>query len=150
MAYSSTGTCRLRAFGCSLGLKRVGVDFLARAAADRHLARHLHNLKPEELADLAARQRAILDASPSFDPSELDDARRALDAAGRVLPMARAHERPSAAERRDRLARRLTLVEARHDAHGQWRAAADDAAQLLRRIAMVEPDQRHHARALRR
>lgn len=38
---------------------------LARAVADRHLARHLHNLTPDDLADLAARQQALLDADRS-------------------------------------------------------------------------------------
>jgi len=123
---------------------------LARAAADRLFARHLHALTPDELADLAVRQEATLSARPEFDPFELEDARREHDAADRALSTARAYERPAASERRDRLARRVTLLEARHDAYEQWRAAADDAAQLLRRIALVEPDRRHHARALRR
>ncbi len=46
--------------------------------ADHYLARRLHRLDDEALAELDARQQAILDNPPSFDPSELERAASAL------------------------------------------------------------------------
>ena len=53
--------------------------------ADRYLARRLRALDDQQLADLDARQRAILDNPPAFDSSELERARRRRDAAGEIL-----------------------------------------------------------------
>jgi hypothetical protein len=107
---------------------------LARAVADRHLARHLHNLTPDELADLAARQQAILDARPSFDPFELEEARRALDAADRAARLTPDAERSGAVSRRMTAACRVAILEAQSAAYERWRGDADTAKEVLRQI----------------
>jgi hypothetical protein len=107
---------------------------LARAATDRHLVRHLHNLPPDDLADLAARQKAILDGMPSFDPFELEEARRALDAADRVARLTPNAERPGAVGHRRAAARRVAILEAQAAAHERWRVYADTAKEAVRQI----------------
>lgn len=49
--------------------------------ADRYLARRLRDLDDQQLAGLDAPWQRILDDPPPFDPSELERARRGLDAA---------------------------------------------------------------------
>jgi conjugative relaxase-like TrwC/TraI family protein len=107
---------------------------LARAVADRHLARHLHNLTPDDLADLAARQQAILDARPSFDPFELEEARRALDVADRAARHSPGAERSGAVGDRMTAARRVAILEAQAAAYERWRGDADTAQEVLRQI----------------
>jgi hypothetical protein len=55
----------------------------AQAQTDRYLARHLDELTPEQLAELDARQQAIITRRPAFDPAELETARRTHDEAVR-------------------------------------------------------------------
>jgi len=42
----------------------------------------------------------------------------------------------------------VTLLEERHVAYETWREASERAAELLRRIALVEREKRHHTRSL--
>jgi hypothetical protein len=119
---------------------------LARAATDRLLARHLHNLTPDELADLAARQQAILDARPSFDPFELEEARRALDAADRSARLTPDTARSGAGGHRRTASRRVAILEARAAAYVRWRIDADTAKEVMRRIGAVRSRGKVHYR----
>ncbi|MDP8969745.1 MAG: helicase C-terminal domain-containing protein, partial [Actinomycetota bacterium] len=106
--------------------------------ADRYLARRLHHLDDHQLAELDARQQALLDNPPPFDPSELERARKGRDAApgsarGRILATGDRRGGPATPEQL--LVQRL---ERAAQAHRHWRRAATDAADLRRQIALEQ------------
>ena len=103
--------------------------------ADLYLARNLRDFDDRQLADLDARQQAILDNPPPFDPSELERARQGLDAAraglgGRIPETADGRARPVTSGQL--LVRRL---ERAAQAHRNWRRVATDALAIRRQIA---------------
>ena len=113
--------------------------------ADSYLARRLHILTDHQLAELDARQQAILDGAPPFDPSELQHARQARDAArggpgGRDVGVG---ERAAGASTTNHLV--VQRLERAAQAHRDWRRAATDALAVRRQIAMEL--QRRHSRS---
>lgn len=100
----------------------------AQAQTDRYLARHLDDLTPEQLAELDARQHAIITRRPAFDPAELEMARRTHDEAVRS-------GEPTTGPR---VAARVALLERQAIAHRRWRHAAEHAAALRRQIALAQ------------
>ena len=108
--------------------------------ADRYLARRLRDLDDAQLADLDARQRAILDNPPPFDPSELERARQRLGAA-----RATGDPRPRPASPEDLVVQRL---ERGAQTHRDWRRAAADAHAIRRQIAL-ERQRRRRERSSR-
>jgi conjugative relaxase-like TrwC/TraI family protein len=108
--------------------------------ADRYLVRRLRDLDDQALADLDARQQAILENAPYFDPAELERARQRLDntrAAGHP------RRRPDSPEQL--LVQRLERTAA---AHRDWRRAATDALDIRRQIAL-EHQRRQRAHSIR-
>ena len=102
---------------------------------DCFLARRLHDLDDHALADLDARQQAILDNPPPFDPGELQRARQRLDArpvteGPRATLLTRSEH--AALQRLERVAK----------AHGDWRRAASHAISVRRQIE-CELERRH-------
>jgi hypothetical protein len=106
--------------------------------ADHYLARRLHRLDDEALAELDARQQAILDNPPSFDPSELERTRQRLDAA-RATP----DPRPGSASPEQLRNQRL---ERAAQAHHDWRRAATGARATRRQIALEQQRRRRELR----
>jgi hypothetical protein len=116
---------------------RAAWDY-ARLAADRYLARRLRDLDDQQLADLDARQQAILRDAPAFDPSELERARQRLDA---TRAAGEPHLRPGSPEQL--LVERL---ERTAHTHRHWRRAATDALDIRRQIALEhQRRQREHS-----
>jgi conjugative relaxase-like TrwC/TraI family protein len=125
-----------------LGPRPAGSRPDARAAwdhahlqADRYLARRLHDLDDHQLADLDARQHAILDDPPPFDPSELVHARQGADTAGGspggwFVAIGR---RATTATPGQLLVQRLERAAL---AHRDWRGAATHAAATRRQITL--------------
>jgi conjugative relaxase-like TrwC/TraI family protein len=98
----------------------------ARHHADHYLARRLRHLDDQQLAELDARQQAILDNPPAFDPDELERARRRLDAV----------QQPG---ERTILAQVLVQrLERAAQAHRDWRRAASEALDIRCQIALEE------------
>jgi len=113
----------------------------ARLASDRYLARRLRDLDDQTLADLDARQQAILENAPSFDPAELERARQRLDttrAAGSP------HLRPGSPEQL--LVERL---ERTAHTHRHWRRVAADALDIRRQIALEQQRRRERDHGIR-
>jgi len=104
--------------------------------ADRYLARRLHDLDDHQLADLDARQQAILDNPPPFDPGDLGRARQSLDGT-------RVTEHLHPASREHLVVQRL---ERAAQAHHDWRHAAAAALAIQRQIALEhQRRQREHS-----
>ena len=106
--------------------------------ADRYLARRLGDLDERQLAELDARQQAILDNPPSFDPSELERTRQALDAvrgngAGRG---ARTGVHSAGATTPEQLL--VQRLERAAQAHRAWLRAAAAARAVQRQIALAK------------
>jgi hypothetical protein len=99
---------------------RTAWDY-ARRCADRYLARRLRDLDDQARADLDARQQAILDNAPTFDPGELERARQRL-AATRA-----GHAGAGPVSPEQLLVQRLERAAA---THRDWRRAAADAHAL--------------------
>jgi conjugative relaxase-like TrwC/TraI family protein len=117
-----------------LGPRPAGSRPDARAAwdhaclqADRYLAPRLRHLDDLALAELDARQQAILDNPPPFDPTELEQARR------RMATPARGEPRRGLLSPAQLLAHRL---ERAAEAHRDWRRVATDAFAIRRQIAL--------------
>jgi hypothetical protein len=98
---------------------RTAWDY-ARHHADRYLTRRLRHLDDQALADLDARQQAIIDNRPHFDPSELERARRRLNAV----------QKPTFAQVP------VQRLERAAQAHRDWRRTAADALDIRRQIAL--------------
>ena len=95
--------------------------------ADRYLAWRLRDLDDQQLVDLEARQQAILDNPPIFDPGELERVRRRLDATRATEDL---HPQPAS---RDLLVQRLERAGHRHR---DWRHAAANAHVIRRQVAL--------------
>ncbi|HVL98751.1 MAG TPA: hypothetical protein VM324_05625 [Egibacteraceae bacterium] len=97
--------------------------------ADRYLARRLHHLDDQALADLDARQQTILDNPPCFDPNELERGRQRRDA-----------NQVTTDPRRGRISHREQLLVQRLEraarAHQDWRRAAADALAIRRQVTL--------------
>ena len=104
--------------------------------ADRYLSRRLRDLDDQQLEELDARQQAVVNNSPRFDPTELQRARRALAAkrSGAGETMAVAGNRPTPSAIPDTLL--IQRLEHVAHAHQQWRRAAADAVAIRREIAL--------------
>lgn len=107
--------------------------------ADRYLARHLRDLDDQELADLDARQQAIIDAPPPFDPAELQQARHALTQAARGLT---GTPQGCPTETLDRVRLHAERLEQTARARREWRRTALEAASLQRQIALEQQQRR--------
>lgn len=112
--------------------------------ADRYLAARLRDLDEQELADLNARQQAISNNPPPFDPRELQRARKDLDAAQgsrgrRHVPTADQRARPAMSGQL--LVQRL---ERAAQAHRNWRRAVTDAQAVRRQITLEERRRRRN------
>ncbi|MDP8932053.1 MAG: hypothetical protein M3O70_26670, partial [Actinomycetota bacterium] len=104
----------------------------ARLQTDRYLSRRLRDLDDVELTQLDERMQSIIVAPPVFDPLELEEARRRLDAArrGERIPQ-------SAARRNERHARRcVEALERAARLHAAWQLRAEAASDTRRRIAL--------------
>jgi conjugative relaxase-like TrwC/TraI family protein len=102
----------------------------ARLQADRHLARGLHHLTDEQLGELDARQQAILDNRPHFNPAELNQVRQAL------AHREQARESRLVLQQVDDLGRRAARLEQAAQGHLEWRQAAESATAIRRRVRM--------------
>jgi hypothetical protein len=125
----------------------------ARSVADRLLARHLDHLDLDQLRELDARQQVIIDARPRFDPAQLAAAHQALDEADRVERVERVAPpdgRRQAAAIRARAARRVAHLERQAEVRDAWQAAAGEAVQVRRRIALAIDQRRRTRRLVRR
>jgi hypothetical protein len=107
--------------------------------ADRYLARRLRNLEHQQLTRLAARQQAIIDNPPPFDPAELQQARHALAQARRgVTGTALPGETGTSGHALLRIAR----LERAAQAHVDWRRTATESTDLLRQITLEQQRRR--------
>jgi hypothetical protein len=106
----------------------------AQTQTDRHLASRLDDLTPEQLTELDARQQAIIDRRPTFDPAELETIRRTHDETVRFGHPAAALRAGRA--RRSVGRREVALLE--RQAHRRWRHAAAQAVAMRRQIALVQ------------
>lgn len=104
----------------------------ARLQADRYLARRLRELDDDALTDLHARMGAVIEARPTFDPSNLQAARQALDAAHRIADP----ETPRDAKVQRRLRRQVDVLEGARASHAAWRRKATEANDIRRRIEL--------------
>jgi hypothetical protein len=112
---------------------RIAWDY-ARLEADRYLARRLRDLDDQQLADLDARQQAILDQAPAFDPAELKRARQQLEETGQQA--ASTTQAQAVVQRLERAAQ----------THRDWRRAANDALDIRRQVALeYQRRQREHS-----
>lgn len=107
----------------------------AQHLTDEHLARHLHHLDDHTLAELDARQQAIIAVRPRFDPNELQQAHRTLE----LLPRrSRADaDEPRAARQLRAAERHVARLEESAQLHRGWADAAGKATGLRRQLAMV-------------
>ena len=116
--------------------------------AQRHvdglLARRIERLSPQERDALAARQQAVLDARPDFDPEELEQAHRDLQATRGGWVTAITGRRPDPAEKA-RLQDRIARLEGQATAHEQWRIHAERARRILTGLETL----RHRSRETR-
>lgn len=112
--------------------------------ADRYLARRLHHLNDQELADVDGRQQAIINNPPPFDPAELQQARQALTEAGRDVTGTAVPGAPGTV-RHARL--RVERLERAAQTHLDWRRTVTESADLRRQVAL---EQRRRRRPLTR
>jgi mRNA-degrading endonuclease toxin of MazEF toxin-antitoxin module len=113
----------------------------ARRLTDQHLARHLHHLDDHTLAELDARQQAIIADRPYFDPDELQQAHRTLEVLTR---RSRADtDQPHAPERVRAAQQRVTRLEQSAQRHRGWADAAQQATGLRRQIATLAASRAH-------
>ena len=117
--------------------------------ADRFLARHLQCLEHDQLAELDARQQALLHNPPPFDPDDLERARRSLDEArgARNRAVATRDDRTAPSSPEQLAVQRL---EDAAQAHREWRRAAAEAVAIRREIAMELQRRRANSRVATR
>jgi conjugative relaxase-like TrwC/TraI family protein len=99
----------------------------ARLQTDRYLARRLRHLSDDQLDALDARQQAILDERPRFDPAEL---RRASEALTTIRSVHHTSGQVSALES---VTRQPEVVAARHAA---WKQDAAEASAIRSQIQL--------------
>ncbi len=134
-----------------LGLRRTGIRPDAQAAwdhaclqADRYLVRRLRHLDEHELAELDVRQQTIIAGRPAFDPNELDEAQRALDAADRAWRMSLGAAQQEAHAVRGHARRRVQKLERLAEVHHHWRRDAAQAMATRRQIALERRRRQPH------
>jgi ATP-dependent exoDNAse (exonuclease V) alpha subunit len=103
--------------------------------ADSYLARRLRYLDGDELAELDARQQAILDHPPPFDPTELERSRQHLDPGGQT---------GTSTTPEDLLVQRL---ERAAQANRDWRRGATDALAIRRQVTLELERRRRELRS---
>ena len=111
----------------------------AQLQADGYLAHRLRDLDDRQLAELDARQLAIITAPPAFDPVDLHRALKALREARREGSSRTERLAASSVESANLTVARL---ERAAQAHSDWRQNADEAANIRRRIGHAQQSRR--------
>ncbi|MDP8929057.1 MAG: hypothetical protein M3O70_10925 [Actinomycetota bacterium] len=116
--------------------------------ADRYLVRRLRHLDEHELVELDVRQQAIIAGRPAFDPNELDEAQRALDAADRAWRTSSGAAQEEVEAVRGHARRRVQRLERLAEMHHHWRLDAAQAMATRRQIAREQRRRQPHAAAM--